>query len=478
MIVYYTRYNVKESFGNEELLEMVFECVSGMRNAPDSFKNLKWDGSESYEKNEDKNILAYEIDSETNCIAIRVAIIDENCELWTTDIALNGEKHEIQLRLARERRHVLAEYNKDFRLPYIFKRLIRDEKGGMDNDLPVSDTVIFVDESNINTVIDIIKQKKRYALPVIYVSHPFEKDEYELDVFELAKDMAGSAHVIVEKASASSAILKDVTDGENAYNGAVDVFYSDDSFRYLRRPDTTPNQFRYKIARAIFSRMAMRNIDDEGSLSAIKIRNKMKKIQLSSEKSQMLAMEIEDLKEKRKTDEEILEGASEELKQNEKRINELENENYNLENKVKTLMNSLNLKRSNGERVIEMNYSEEQFYEDEIKRFIMCCIKQTIDQYGEDERLRRDYHILKDIYDNNSVSEIGEEIKKKIFSVLKKDGVSELKSLGFELQKGSHDKYIFNNDDRYIITVPKTPSDYRNGNNIAHEAINLLFGRS
>ena len=100
-----------------------------------------------------------------------------------------------------------------------------------------------------------------------------------------------------------------------------------------------------------------------------------------------------------------------------------------------------------------------------------------------DERERRDYHILKDIIDNNEYSEVGNHIKSEILRIIKKNrlnkaDVNDLKGIGFEVQQGGHDKYVFHGDDRYIITVSNSPSDYRGGENLAHEAVNLIFGRT
>ena len=128
MIVFYTRFHVVETFDVKALLAFSFECVKGMRNAPNAFKNVSWDDKESGEWKSERNLLAYEIDSATGSVAFRVAIVDQNDELWTTDIALSERLHEIQLRLAREKRIVTAEYDKSFNIPYIFKKIIIKRK--------------------------------------------------------------------------------------------------------------------------------------------------------------------------------------------------------------------------------------------------------------------------------------------------------------------------------------------------------------
>ena len=482
MIVFYTRFNVDEKFDKDALFVHAFSCISGMKNVPASFMNLSWSGDEGREWTEGRNLLSYEVDMDMDIVAFRVAIVDENDELWSTDMVLNEKKHELQFRLAREKRTASAEYDESFNLPYMFKKLFRDGKGGYDEGLPIDAKPIFIDDSNVNIVESIVKGKSVYSLPVIYVSHPFEGDDYSLDIFELAKDMAGSAHVLVEKDSSTSHYLKESTKGKNPYNGAIDVYYSRDSFRYLRWEGITSNQFRYKVSHSIYSRMAMRNIDDECSLSAIRIRNKIKRINSENARTETLSLELVGLREKLKENEELLTFASDELDQYKKKVNELENDIHEKQIKINALEDSLKRKRELGIDKVFLLHSEKEYYDDEIKRFIIKCITDVISGFGDEEQKRRDYHILKDIVDNNGFSEQGDKIKDDLSSILSKDrlitkDINRLKSLGFELQKGGHDKYLFHRDDRYILTVSNSPSDSRNGKNISHEAINLLFGR-
>ncbi len=483
MIVYFTKYNVIDNFNIKKLLNFTFECVSGMRNVPESFKHCSWNGEESGEWIDNRNIMAYEIDNDTFTVAFRIAIVDEIDELWTTDIVLNENRHELQLRLAREKKEVSVEYDRNFRIPYIFKKLIRDGIGGSDFGISISDKPIYVDDSNLDLVVDLYSSRKIYSMPVIYVSHPFNTAEYELDVEELAKDMAGSAHVFVEKSSETSMILKNTTSSMNAYNGAIDIFINGDSYRYLRWSDVTPNQLRYKISRAIFSRMAMRNIDDNTSLSAIRLRNKIKKLNAKDIETKKISLRMEELEEKYKESQEYFEFASDEIKSLEKKVNELENENYDMKIKMEALSEALNRKQGVGVNTIELEYSEKQFYDDEIKRIVLECIKNVTSTYGTGETERRDFHILSNIINCNVCSEVGNNIKNEMLRIIKKNklnkaDVSSLKGLGFELQQGGHNKYVFHGDDRYIITVSNSPSDFREGENLAHEAVNLIFGRT
>ena len=470
MIVYYSEYDVIETFGIKDFLNYTFDCMKGMRNLPIEFKSIDWDGKETGDWKSGKNILSYEVDAERDIAAFRVSIEDENHELWTTDMVLNGNDHRIQLRLARERAYLSADYDDRFHIPYLFKKLIRDGICGKDYDIPISDMPFFINEDNYGIIVNLINSKHKYILPVVYVSHFFldEKEEYALDVFELAKDLAGSAHVLVEKTPATSRLLKELVEEKNPYNGAVDIYFKDDSFRYIRHLGVSLNQFRYRIAHAIFIRMSMRNIDEDSSLSTIRIQNRMKRINDSNVETQLLALRVEELEENKKENDAIIQCASEEIKQ-------LEKANNALENKVSALTEALNSRDVvPGKNSIVLHTKESEFYEDETKRFVIKALQRGIEEFGEEEKRWREYHILSDIVENNEFSEEGDRIKEKICALLKNDSrkkvdISELKQLGFEIKKNSHDKYVFHNDGRYTLTIANSPSDHRNGENIAHE---------
>ena len=483
MIVFYTSISVIDSFDIPSLLNHSFECVTGMRHVPGLFKNMVWDGSESGEWKLERNIMSYEIDVAAKVASFRISTVDDNDELWTIDLVLKENEHNLQARLTRERRIVSAEYDSNFHVPYVFKKLMRDGKGGIDVDIPITDRPIFLDKNNLTLMEKIILGEKKYELPIIFVSHPFNKSNYAIDVIKLSQELAGSAHVIVEESAFTSAILKQRTNGKNAYDGAVDVFYNDDSLRYLSTNSITASNFRYKIRRAVYSRMALRNIDDEYSLNSIRLRNRIRKLNATNIATKKLELEIEMLNEKNKEYAQYIEMMEDELKAIEKKANQLENEKYVLSAKNENIEVALKRKEANSVSSISLEYTEEQFYEDEIKRFVLETIKNTISGYGKEEKERRDYHILIDIVDHNTVSDTGDKLKESIRNILENNNLSKaegngLVKLGFELIKGGHNKYKFHNDDRYIVTVSKSPSDHRGGKNTAHDAGKLIFGRT
>ena len=476
MILLYSRFNIRRDLKKKIFFERAFTWVNGIKDAQDLFKNLTWDGEPSRSIRVGKNCLEYEIDEELDIVAFRFRITDRIGELWTTDFVLNERQCEFQIRLSREKNMVTADYSSQFRLPYFLRKLIEDGWGGMDRDLPVIDQPVFINEYNISVIADLMNGKTEYTMPVIYVSHLFDCDGYALDVYELAKDMGGCAHVLVEETSGLSGKLRQLTGDRNAYNGAVDVFYGKDHLPYVPSVNRTANQFRYMISQAVYRRLAMLNIDDEQSLTSIRIKNRIRTIQSEKDSQyEILQLEAEGLREKYDQEAEILAMALDENREYEKRINELEARNQ-------ALLAALNRKMDGRDRGITLTYTENEFYDDEIKTIVLKCLQRECRRAGDEEQTWRHYHVLKDIVDRNEVSDARENLKANLMRIFRKSRLKsqdwkDLNDLGFVISEGGHDKAKFHGDDRYLLTIACTPGDHREGENMAHSAVNLILGK-
>lgn len=92
----------------------------------------------------------------------------------------------------------------------------------------------------------------------------------------------------------------------------------------------------------------------------------------------------------------------------------------------------------------------------------------------------RKYHVLKALSQENQIVGNGEKLShelKEIFSRLDKINAKDkkrLRELGFVDRENKHNKLYFHNDDRYLITVGKTPSDSCAASNAATQAINTI----
>jgi len=128
--------------------------------------------------------------------------------------------------------------------------------------------------------------------------------------------------------------------------------------------------------------------------------------------------------------------------------------------------------------------SERDFYREEAKSFILEILSRAADQVHKGSRVQ---HILQDLIQNNHANE-GKSYRQKL-----REGINhlfkgyrkwcdnsyevELHKLGFEVV--SEKNYVvirFRGDNRYQISLAKTPSDQRAGYEIAQNIRNKIFG--
>ena len=107
------------------------------------------------------------------------------------------------------------------------KTILKLGYGAEDNNLLISDREIQITKHNLDLAESIIYGRIKYLLPIVYVTKCFVDNVTILDTKELAKDLAGTAHVVVEENTEITAELKERTNGTNPFNGAVHIYYSD-----------------------------------------------------------------------------------------------------------------------------------------------------------------------------------------------------------------------------------------------------------
>ena len=92
----------------------------------------------------------------------------------------------------------------------------------------------------------------------------------------------------------------------------------------------------------------------------------------------------------------------------------------------------------------------------------------------------RRYHILEALLKDNEIIGKGQELDAELKDILSRiDRISakdrkRLRELGFVSRENKHNKLYFHDDDRYLITLGKTPSDSRAASNSASTATNTI----
>ena len=114
---------------------------------------------------------------------------------------------------------------------------------------------------------------------------------------------------------------------------------------------------------------------------------------------------------------------------------------------------------------------EFEFYPGEIKELILSVLEDTIPNLFQGSRR---YDVVNDIVQNNNYlrvpKERANEIKRLLgtYTSLPARLKQDLEAFGFTITgDGKHYKLVYFGDDRYVITLAKTPSDVRAGKNDA-----------
>lgn len=158
----------------------------------------------------------------------------------------------------------------------------------------------------------------------------------------------------------------------------------------------------------------------------------------------------------------------EDLKKMQQKLEELTRTNETL-----MIENSVMRAKMNATEALPILYqgNEEDFYPDEIQDMILSILEEA---FSNTESKTRRADILSDIIENNKYQHLSEKRKQKVKAIFKGyknlSGAikQELMELGITISEdGKHYKLTYNNDPRYMVTVGKTPSDNRAGNNNA-----------
>ena len=118
-------------------------------------------------------------------------------------------------------------------------------------------------------------------------------------------------------------------------------------------------------------------------------------------------------------------------------------------------------------------------YAGELLGVVGAAITDAVTRVTEDSRRQ---HILKSIVAANPPTGEAEAMRNRLKSLLRDFRSMEakvrsaLQDMGFEIsEEGKHYKIVFQGDERYTFTMPKSGSDHRGGLNLAGDISRLLL---
>lgn len=393
-------------------------------------------------------------------LAFRHSVKDAGV-LYTTRIIFSVERGESWVGVRNER---VADAPKirlhESKKPQIIKALISTLGGGLDGELFVGDKPHFLRSNDANMAIRLLNGDSENHLPVVYVSCDRNGDIL-VDVSALARMCGGLAHVVVEPSREFSRSIQRETYSRNAYGGAIGVYMPtgerslvipNDEDEYRLRMDVSDRVRRSLLNRRPLPRCTWQEIISRQSRKNIE---ELKKA--GSEDVDAFVKEFD-------AENRALRG----------RLDEAEGEIADL--KAKLTAASLQSQSSSASAALSFG---QDYFPNETKEFIRDALRAQLPMHHDGSRRQ---HKIEEVVENLGTSDQAgtrkEQVKRVLNSASKFDSnvADALKSLGFAIKsEKKHFKLIYNDDERYQFTLPKTPSDHRSFKNVASDIVKAVF---
>lgn len=477
MLLFSTLLEINESMTKDAFIKLVIEWNQGSPHKENVIADIKWNGERNIRYGTDTLWLAIEEYRNRNIIAVRYEKTEADGAVWGTEYVMNFEEMKMSIRLDRSYLEEALLIDSSFSTPHFITLLI--EKGYLkkDSDLPISRDPILISEENLEILVDIINGRKKYCLPIVYISRTCTNEE-PINTRKLAGRLKGVAHVLLEKDSWLDSRIRRLCDGKNEYRGAIGIYYPNPAAehqRYLYRA--------YEGRDTVLLEKVIRNVIQYCNSQLTNMLYTWQGVgiallrdRLNSQCAERLAAETE--REQVKTETNLLiESVDEELSTLQKKVEELAraNENLTYENEW------IRAKLSSVEEVPLLHLgNEEEFFPNEIKDMVLDALEEKLKNSDENSR-RAD--VLRDILDKNGkCKHIADKKAQKLKQELKgyknvsKSMRRMLSEMGFIIEEeGKHYKLIYYGDPRYWTTLAKTPSDIHTGENEALTIIRKMF---
>ena len=471
MLVFNTRLPLKQTVSYDQCLDVFVDWISGSPHYNYEIDGFDYDiqSKKDYDYSNGQISISFRYYSES---AIEVfACRFENKEpsmIWYNDCIFvneNGKKTvSIQLNCSSLSYDISMPH---VHKPYIVRQYI--EKGLCSNDglLPVTDQVCEVtDDDYYDICVQIMNGTLDYSMPVVYVScDPGGKTV--LDENYLARELSGVAHVFVEKRYETAKKLRDDTNGNNAHLGYVGVYFPKTRLcqRYCVNDYLNVRIMTQDIIRSVWQVLNNR-VDatkyNWNQIIALQSRQRMTEWQGVSEQG---TKELEA----------YIHSFDKENEELRTKISELNSQNYALRSQLDSLKVKSN---TEDESSTFLRVGKEvALYPTERNDLLYSILSQVKNRYGEDSRAGV---LIESILEANPKSGSCEHITETVKRIIGKgtrltnNDKQELSEVGFSFEEqGAHYKMTFHNS-RYKFVVAKTPSDYREGQNLASDICKII----
>jgi hypothetical protein len=320
-------------------------------------------------------------------------------------------------------------------------------------------------DTDIDLAARLIAGRSGCRLPIVYVSAGFQGN-YIVDSDRLASDLGGMAHVVVEPNRPFSLRLKIEVDSENVYGGTVGVYWPDGGGRrsfFIGREFDSADE----VARAVF----------EETRTALTNRRPFDRCTWAYVQGAASRQAIHALRASGSDEiEKYIETFDKELAAKAERLGDAEKEILRLQSELRIYEARLPA----GTASLLRTGNEQNFFENEVFAIVRGAVEDACTRVPEDSRRK---HVLTAVLQANPLNEdIANSMRERLKQLLRGSKSMEAKTrrglgeMGFSIMEdGKHYKLVFQGDDRYTFTLPKSGSDHRGGLNAASDIGRLLF---
>ncbi len=396
---------------------------------------------------------------------IRYIRRDDGIE-WVTTVVFSRTRTEswVGIRVSRESSQPAVRLP-PAKKPVVVRTLLHELGGAADGMLPVGSSPFRLQNTDIDLAAQLIAGKSGCRLPVDYVSAGFQ-GQYIVDCDRLASELAGMAHVVVEPNRPFSRRLKIEVDSANVYGGTIGVYWPDGAGRRsffigqeFESPDEVAGALLDEIRTALTNRRALDRctwafVQETASRLAIQA--------LRASGSQEVDRYVETFDKELRAKDQRLESAEKEIA------------------RLRAELGIYEARLPFGTASLLRTGRDQDLYPNEMFSIVRDAIEDARKRVPADSRRQ---HVLDTILKANPESnDVAGSMRNRLKELLRgSKGMDAkvkrgLESLGFSIsEEGKHYKLVFQGDDRYTFTLPKSGSDHRGGLNAASDIGRLLF---
>lgn len=468
MLIFSTKLPVKETFTKQKFFELV---VRWNQDSPHHrIDGIEWDGGCRHRWGDMKNML--EITEYDDVAAAHFVQNEQFGVHWTTEFILHAGRKEIGIYLSREATENTVYFHKEFKPPYFLKLLMRENVLGADVGLHISGYPhsfgATADERQVLTQL-CLEDDGTFRLPVVYLTRDWFTEHCVIDESELARRLCGVAHVLVESDKDVSRALKALCNGQNVYNGGMAIYFpsvSATAKRFVPYEGMDTEKVMTQMVRMIFRYMNQQKRERIDTWDGIQM------LQMRRQAEQLL-VEKRRLEENRKQTSKDKDEYWDAYVQAQTQVEELTKQNARLQNELAGLRARVD---SMGENPLLYYGDEKEFYQGEMLEFVLTALSEKLDRLPKEQHPKlRVVDVLQDLLNANECDGVQKQRQEELKRVLKgyrtltPEIQSTLINAGFRISDGKHYKLTYYDDDRYTVTMAKSGSDWRGGDNLFSE---------